>query len=219
MIVFNKVSKSYPYNGGRKSILNNFSGTFPQGVNTGILGKNGAGKSTLIRLFSGGEPPDSGSISRQGSVSWPLGFSGGFHGSLSARENVLFISRIYRRDPREVFDFVEDFAQLGKYIDMPIQSYSSGMKARLAFGVSMAIDFDYYLIDEVIAVGDSAFKRKCRIMLGDRRKRSTVILISHSNNLLKEFCDVGGVLHNGQLEFFSTVDEAIQTHEFNQSLL
>ncbi|MGH6763326.1 MAG: ABC transporter ATP-binding protein [Phyllobacterium sp.] len=219
MITFRDVSKSYPFGNTRKTVLNTFSGSFPKGVNTGILGQNGAGKSTLFRLFAGSEPPDSGQIMRRGTVSWPLGFSGGFHGSLTARENVRFISRIYNRDPRQVFDFVEDFAEIGRYVDMPIKSYSSGMKARLAFGVSMAIDFDYYLIDEVIAVGDAAFKKKCHRVLSERRQKSTIILISHSNGLLKEFCEVGGLLHEGCLKFFPSIDDAIREHERNQDRL
>ena len=219
MITFRNVHKSYPYANTRKSVLTAFSGSFPKGVNTGILGQNGAGKSTLFRLFSGSEPPDSGQIIRQATISWPLGFSGGFHGSLTARENIRFVSRIYNRNPRDVFDFVEDFAEIGRYVDMPVKSYSSGMKARLAFGVSMAIDFDYYLIDEVIAVGDAAFKKKCHRILSERRQKSTIILISHSNSLLKEFCEIGCVLHEGNLIFFPDIDSAISEHEKNQNRL
>lgn len=219
MISFENVSKYYPSRNGKRVILNKINHTFDFGEDIGILGKNGAGKSTLFRLISGSESPDQGKITRSSSVSWPLGFSGGFHGSLTGRENTRFVSRIYGKNLKQVFDFVADFAELGNYIDMPIKSYSSGMKARLAFGLSMAIDFDFYLIDEVIAVGDSSFKNKCKKILTEKRKTSTVILVSHSNNLLKQFCKKGAVLNNGYLKVFQTIDDAINEHEKNQLIL
>lgn len=219
MISFRGVSKSYPMGKSRKMVLSNITADFPQGTDLGILGRNGAGKSTLFRLISGSEPPDRGTINREGTVSWPLGFSGGFHGSLTARENVRFVCRIYGRDPKKVFEFVEDFSELGRYVDMPVKSYSSGMRARLAFGLSMAIHFDYYLIDEVIAVGDARFKKKCQKMLKERRKESTIILVSHSNSLLKDFCQAGAVVDGGSLSFFPDINDAILHHEDNQSQL
>ncbi|MBO1026979.1 ABC transporter ATP-binding protein [Ochrobactrum sp. SD129] len=216
MITFENVTKSYPMGKSRKIVINDLSIKLPKGVDIGILGRNGAGKSTLFRLISGSEPPDKGAIRRDGTVSWPLGFSGGFHGSLTARENVRFVCRIYGRDPKKVFDFVEDFSELGRYVDMPVKSYSSGMRARLAFGLSMAIHFDYYLIDEVIAVGDTRFKKKCQKILRERRQESTMILVSHSNSLLKDFCKAGAVVDNGLVSFFDSIDDAIQLHESNQ---
>lgn len=217
MISFKNVSKYYPTKEGRRQILKDISYDFEHGQDIGILGKNGAGKSTLFRLISGSENPEAGQIIRRARVSWPLGFSGGFHGSLTGRENTRFVSRIYGKDMRQIFDYVADFAELGNYIDMPIKSYSSGMKARLAFGLSMAIDFDFYLIDEVIAVGDTAFKKKCKKALAEKRKNSTVILISHSNSLLKQFCTRGAVLNDGVLEIFSNIEDAIDKHEQSQS--
>ncbi|WP_433850529.1 ABC transporter ATP-binding protein [Brucella pseudogrignonensis] len=216
MIEFREVSKFYPTKGGRKTVLNNITCTFKAGEDIGILGRNGAGKSTLFRLISGSEVCDRGAIFRKASVSWPLGFAGGFHGSLTGRENVRFVSRIYGQNPKQIFDFVDEFSDLGKYMDMPVRSYSSGMKARLAFGLSMAISFDFYLIDEVIAVGDSSFKKKCQDTLIQKRKESTIILISHSNSLLKDFCKVGAVLNDGELHFYNTIDQAIEVHETNQ---
>jgi capsular polysaccharide transport system ATP-binding protein len=211
------VHKSYPTRDGRKVILRDFSGVFEDNRNVGILGHNGAGKSTLFRLLSGAELPDRGRITREGRVSWPLGFSGGFHISLTGRENLRFICQIYGASYRDILEFVEDFASLGRFLDMPVRVYSSGMKARLAFGASMALNFDYYLIDEVVAVGDAAFKKKSKAVLNERLKTSSVLLVSHSAQLLKEFCEVGGVLHNGELTFYKNIDDAIAVHEANQN--
>lgn len=217
MIRLDNVHKSYPTRSGRKVILRQFSGVFEDNRNVGILGHNGAGKSTLFRLLSGAELPDRGRIVREGRVSWPLGFSGGFHATLTGRENLRFICQIYGASYRDVLGFVEDFAGLGRFMDMPVKSYSSGMKARLAFGASMALNFDYYLIDEVVAVGDAAFKKKSKAVLAERLKTSSVLLVSHSSQLLKEFCEVGGVLHEGELTFYPTIDDAILVHEANQN--
>lgn len=216
MIRFNDVTKTYGRGNRKKVILNGFSGEIHKGKNIGILGHNGAGKSTLMRMIAGTELPSSGTIVRDGLVSWPLGFSGGFHQSLSGRQNIDFISRIYGMDNQEVFDFVAAFADIGRSIDEPIRNLSSGMKARVAFGVSMAIDFDYYLIDEVIAVGDAAFKKRCKYVLEERNKKSTLILISHSNSILREFSQVGAVLDKGELSFFDTINDAIKVHTENQ---
>jgi capsular polysaccharide transport system ATP-binding protein len=219
MIRLENVEKAYPTKGGKKVILRQFSGVFEDQQNVGILGHNGAGKSTLFRMLSGAELPDRGRIVRTGKVSWPLGFSGGFHNSLSGRENLRFICQIYGVKYRDVVEFVEDFAAIGRFMDMPVRSYSSGMKARLAFGASMALRFDYYLIDEVVAVGDAAFKKKSKAVLNERLKTSSVLLVSHSSQLLKEFCQVGGVLHNGNLTFYPSIDEAIAVHEQNQNAI
>ena len=217
MIVFDQVSKTYPVSGGKRTvILDNFSGILRPGNNVGILGRNGAGKSTFMRLIAGGEPPSSGEVLRSGRISWPLGFSGGFNQSLTGRQNVRFIARLYDVDFEETAAFVEDFAQIGRFFDQPLRTYSSGMKARLAFGTSMAIDFDYYLIDEVIAVGDASFKARCKAVFDERRERATIILVSHSSKLLKDFCDVGGILSDGQLQFYEDIDEAISVHECEQ---
>jgi len=219
MILLDNVYKAYPTKTGKKVILDGFSGRFEPGVNVGILGHNGAGKSTLFRLISGAEAPDAGRITRKGTVSWPLGFSGGLHGTLSGRENLRFICDIYARPFRRTLEFVEEFSELGQYLDMPVRSYSSGMKARLAFGASMAMNFDYYLIDEVVAVGDTAFRRKSKKVLNERLKSSSVILVSHSAQLLRQFCEIGGVLHSGQLTFYGTIKEAIAAHEANQNVI
>jgi capsular polysaccharide transport system ATP-binding protein len=213
MISFRNVSKSYPSSEGRRPVLTGVTHDFPRGKHTALLGKNGAGKSTMMRLLSGSERPDYGQVERHATVSWPLGFKGGLHGSLTGRENVSFISRIYGQDHLEMMDFVEDFAGLGKYIDEETKTYSSGMKARLSFGISMAVKFDYYLIDEVIAVGDTAFKRKCKKFLSERLESATVILVSHSSSLMKDFCEHGVVLEDGTLKDFPTLDDAIAYYE------
>ena len=212
MIRLVDVAKSYPSRGGRKTVLTGVTIDFPPGRNTGIVGNNGAGKSTLLRLLSGAEMPDRGTIERRAEVSWPLGFSGGLHGSLTGRENVAFIARIYGRDYRETLDFVEDFADIGANMGNEVKTYSAGMRARVAFGMSMAIQFDYYLIDEVIAVGDAAFRKKSLEVFRTRLARSTIIVVSHSPALMKEYCDHGCLLRDGRLLRFDTVDEALADH-------
>ncbi|MBS3648540.1 ABC transporter ATP-binding protein [Pseudaminobacter sp. 19-2017] len=213
MIRLVDVTKSYPAKRGRKTVLKGINAEFPPGRSTAIMGSNGAGKSTLMRLLSGAELPDTGKVERSSTISWPLGFSGGLHGSMTGYENLAFIARIYGQSYPEIRDFVEDFAEIGAFMDQPVRTYSSGMRARVAFGVSMAIKFDYYLIDEVIAVGDPAFKRKCKIVLGERLKNSTVLLISHSRGIMKDFCQHGVVLEAGRLIQFSDMDEAIEYYE------
>ena len=213
MIKLRNVDKFYPVKKGKRQILKDINLTIEKGRDLGILGRNGAGKSTLFRLIAGTELPDRGKIFRSGRISWPLGFTGGFHGSLSGKENILFVSRIYEQDARFIYDFVTEFAELGQYMDVPVRSYSSGMRARLAFGLSMAINFDYYLIDEVIAVGDTNFKNKCRNALKEKRANATVIMVSHNNKTLNEFCKCGAVLVDGSLHYFDEIADAVKFHE------
>lgn len=214
MIIFDKVCKAFPRpGGGKKIILNDFTATFPPGINIGILGRNGAGKSTLMGMISGGEMPDSGRILRHGKISWPLGFNGGVHAKLTGAQNTRFIADIYGKPRNKVLDFVTEFSELGPYLDMPVKTYSAGMRARLSFGICMAIEFEYYLIDEVIAVGDSTFKKKCKEVFDQRRENATLLLVSHSSGLLRSFCDIGGVMHDGQLTFYNDIEEAIGVHE------
>lgn len=208
MIRFRNVSKSYRAGTSRKQILTDATFTLPW-RNIAILGVNGAGKSTLIRMLAGSELPDDGDIRRDVSVSWPLGFDGGFHGSLSGIENLRFICRIYDRDMEEVSNFVAEFAELGRYLYMPIKTYSSGMRARLAFALSMAIDFDCYLIDELTAVGDARFQERCAREFGRKREQSRIIMVSHSESTVREYCDMGGVLIDGRLDLYDDLDSAI----------
>ncbi len=194
-------------------VLNQLSAEFPERRNIGIIGRNGAGKSTLLRLISGAECPDSGTIVRRARVSWPVGFSGGFSGSLTGAENARFVARIYGMDVKIVVSFARTFSELGEYFDMPVKTYSSGMRARLAFALSMAVDFDVYLVDEITAVGDTQFQRKCRAAFDERRGRSTVIIVSHDMGTIRNYCDSCALLRNGRLNLFETIDEAQYAYE------
>ncbi|HDL5538197.1 TPA: ABC transporter ATP-binding protein, partial [Mannheimia haemolytica] len=189
MISIRNVSKQYRTNNGWKTILKDINFELKKGEKVGILGRNGAGKSTLIRLMSGVEPPSTGTIERQMSISWPLAFSGAFQGSLTGMDNLRFVSRIYGADFDYVKSFTEEFSELGEYLYEPVKNYSSGMKARLAFALSLSIEFDCYLIDEVIAVGDARFAAKCKYELFEKRKDRSLILVSHSPASIKEYCD------------------------------
>ncbi|MCC3245482.1 ABC transporter ATP-binding protein [Methylocystis sp. WRRC1] len=213
MIQLDNVFKYYRSNGHRKIVLNHVSLDFMAGRSYGILGVNGAGKSTLMRLLAGTELPNGGRIRRNGRISWPLGFSGGLHPKLTGRENVKFVSRVYGQDARKVIDFVEDFAEIGAYMDVAISTYSSGMIARLAFGLTLAIEFDCYLIDEVTAVGDARFAARCKEEFGKRKQKSDVIMVSHGMSTIKEYCDRGIVLAGGQMHVFSNVDDAIDLYK------
>lgn len=212
MIELSNIYKFYTTMGMRKVVLDHVSTVFEPGWSYGLLGVNGAGKSTTLRIISGAESANSGTVKRSRRVSWPLGFSGGFHPQMTGRENVYFISRIYGEDPVKIGRFVEDFAEIGEYIDRPINTYSSGMSARLAFGVSMAIKFDCYLIDEVTAVGDARFAARCREVFESRRSHTDVIIVSHSISTVKSHCQRGAVLVDGRLMMFNDVDEAIQVY-------
>ena len=212
MIELKDVYKFYKTDGHKKVILDYVSTKFEQGHSYGIMGVNGAGKSTTMRLLSGTELPNSGKIKRNVRVSWPLGFAGAFHPLMNGRNNVTFAARAYGQNVRRVLDFVEDFSELGDYLDAPVKTYSSGMMARLAFGLSMAIEFDCYLIDEITAVGDARFQARCEHVFAERRKVADLIVISHSMGTIKTFCSRGAVLVDGKLMMFSDVDQAIDMY-------
>lgn len=212
MIQLDNVFKFYKADGHTKIVLDHVSTIFQPGRSYGLLGVNGAGKSTTLRLIAGTELPNSGKIRRTSRVSWPLGFAGGFHPLISGRENVKFVARAYGEDVRKVIDFVEDFSELGDYIDVQVKTYSSGMMARLAFGLSMAIQFECYLIDEITAVGDTRFQARCQAAFEQRRKNSDLIVVSHSMQTIKDYCDHGAVLVDGQLMMFESVDKAIEMY-------
>ncbi|MDX2266430.1 MAG: ABC transporter ATP-binding protein [Hyphomicrobiales bacterium] len=217
-IVFNDVSKYFKVGGERKYVLKTVSGELPP-RNLGILGANGAGKSTLLRMIAGTEPPSTGVIRRNCRVSWPLGFAGSFNGSLSGAENCRFVARIYGEDTRRVQRFVEEFSELGPSFREPFSTYSSGMRARLAFGVSLAIEFDTYLVDEITEVGDDHFRERCRSYFKTKLRDANVIMVSHGLLSLRSYCDAGVVLNKGDLYFFSDLEDAITLHQTLQSQL
>ena len=220
MITLDRVSKVYRTRSGRKTVLDNVSVTFDSGRNFGVLGVNGTGKSTLIRLIAGSEIPDFGVVRRYARVSFPLGFGGTFHGALSGRENVAFVARIYGAGTRGVLHYVEEFSELGEYLHMPVNTYSAGMRARLAFATCLALDFDLYLIDEVTEVGDQRFRQKCAEAFRERMQRSDIILVTHNIHTLRQYCDRGAILANGELTLFDDIDAALgQYHRMVQESL
>lgn len=213
MIRFHDVLKFYRIHRHRKVVLNHVSINLESGVSYGIMGVNGAGKSTFVRLIAGSELPNSGRIQRSVRVSWPLGFSGGMHPGLTGRENAQFLARAYGENTRDIIDFVEDFAEIGPYMDAPVKTYSSGMIARLSFGLSMAISFECYLIDEVMSVGDARFRERCHIEFRKRRAHSDIIMVSHDTTTIHEYCDRGIVLADGHLHYFHEVEDAIELYK------
>jgi capsular polysaccharide transport system ATP-binding protein len=215
MIRFEHLSKSFWTPAGPKVILQDVTLTIPSGVSVGLLGRNGAGKSTLLEMIGGTIRPDRGRIVTEGSVSWPVGFSGSFHGDMTGVQNTRFIARVYGVDSDELCDFVAGFAELGAYFNVPVRQYSSGMKSRLAFGISIGIPFDTYLVDEVTSVGDAAFKLKSREMFEDRMRHAGAIVVTHSTAQLRKLCHAGAVLENGRLRYFADVEEAIALHHAN----
>lgn len=215
MIRVEGVHKTYPTRAGDREVLRDVNFVLLPGEKLGILGRNGAGKSTLIRLISGAEAPTSGRIVSTMSISWPLAFGGAFQNALTGLDNLRFISRIYRQDYRKNVDFVTEFTELGLYLREPVRSYSQGMRARLAFAISMIIEFDCYLIDEIAAVGDAKFHERCELELFQKRADRSMIIISHDADYVRKHCDRFSVLNDGQLSFYNTFDEANEVHLHN----
>lgn len=213
MIQMSNVFKYYRTRLGNKVILDNISINLNAGSSYALLGINGAGKSTTMRVLAGTEMPNSGHIRRTSTISWPLGFGAGMHPKMTGRENCYFVARIYGQNPKKVTRYVEEFSELGADMDEPFETYSSGMSQRLAFGISMAIDFECYLIDEVIAVGDARFQQRCADEFNKRRMRSDVIMISHSMDTLRQYCSRGIVLAHGMMHEFSNVEDAIELYK------
>lgn len=213
MIRFVNLCKSYRIGEGRKVIVDNLTMTLPPGKSLALLGRNGAGKSTLLQMVAGTIQPDSGRIVSDGTISWPVGLGGSLHKEMTGAQNVRFLARVYGVDTEELMDFVADFSELGSQFHMPVRSYSSGMRSRLAFGASMGIRFDTYLVDEVTAVGDARFRKKSRAVFRDRMARSGAILVAHDLGALRDYCDAGLILENGRLHIFDDLDEAIAVHK------
>ena len=221
MIRIENLTKSYRTPAGRHYVFKNLHVEFPANKSVALIGRNGSGKSTLLRVIGGIDRPDSGKVITDKTISWPVGLAGGFQGSLTGRENVKFVARLYATDSelREKVAFVEEFAELGKYFDMPIKTYSSGMKSRLGFGLSMAFKFDYYLVDEVTAVGDARFKQKCADLFKSRHQESSFLMVSHSLGSLKEFCDAALFIgRNNQVKYFESVEEAIAVYKVDEGM-
>lgn len=213
MINIQNVTKEYGTRHGPITVLDDVSLTIKPGEKVGILGRNGAGKSTIIRLISGAERPTSGVIKREMSVSWPLAFGGAFQGTLTGLDNLRFICRIYGTSAEDKIAYVQEFSELGRYLREPVKSYSAGMRARLAFAISMVVEFDCFLIDEIVAVGDSRFHEKCRVELFEKRKDRAMIIVSHDPGYIKEHCEHAAVLVKGRLTAFDHVDEAFSFYQ------
>lgn len=212
MIRFENLTKSYWVQGTQKVVINRLNTELPTGKSLALLGLNGAGKSTLMQLIAGTLRPDEGRVISDGSISWPVGFGGSFHPDLTGAQNVRFIARIYGVDTDELIAFVEDFAELGKHFHMPVRSYSAGMRSRLTFGASFGIQFDTYLVDEVTAVGDAAFRLKSQALFKERMKTASAILVSHEMGQVRNFCESAILLEDGHLTYFEDVEEAIKAH-------
>ena len=212
MIRFQNVSKYFKTQGHKKIILDRVSIEFERGYSYGILGVNGAGKSTTMRMIAGTVLPNSGRISKSVRVSWPLGFAGGFNAQMTGKENLNFVARAYGENAQRVSRFVEEFAELGDYINAPVRTYSSGMSARLAFGLSMAIEFECYLVDEVTAVGDARFQQRCKEAFNSRRKNSDIIMVSHAMETIKDYCERAVLLVDGRMMYYDDVERAIEAY-------
>ena len=215
MIELNHVTKYFPMGEEKKYILKDVSLTLPE-VNIGILGRNGAGKSTLMKMLGKIEFPNKGSIYSKKSFSWPLGLSGGSVATMTGRANVKFVCNLYNKNAEEtkaITESVKEFSELGEYFELPVKTYSSGMKGRLGFGLSLAFDFDYMLIDETLSTGDASFKNKAKEALKAKIDSCHILLVSHSMPTLKEMCQAGLLLHEGELHYFEDIEEGIKRYE------
>ena len=213
MIRFENLCKSFRIGQGRKIIVDNLSLTLPSGKSLALLGRNGAGKSTLLQMVAGTLRPDSGRIVSDGRISWPVGLGGSLHRELTGAQNVRFLARVYGVDTEELSAFVEDFCELGPHFHAPVRSSSSGMRSRLAFGASMGIPFDTYLVDEVTAVGDAKFRRKSRAIFRERMQTAAGLFVTHDLTTLRDYCEAGLLLEGGRLYYFSDLEEAVAVHK------
>ena len=215
MIELRNVTKAYPVKHGLRYVLRDVSLVIPSRANIAVLGPNGAGKSTFLRLIGGAEAADSGTIIADSEISWPLGLTSGFQGSLTGRQNVLFVCRINglgRDEIREVIRQVTEFAEIGDYFDMPVNTYSSGMRARVSFGLSMAFEFDVYLVDELTSVGDAIFREKAKAAFENIRKRASLIFVSHNFKTLRQSCQSALFLRDGKADFYQDIDDGLAAY-------
>jgi capsular polysaccharide transport system ATP-binding protein len=218
VIVFENVSKAYHIQKFHKQVFSDLNFTIRPGDSIGICGANGAGKSTLMRMIAGVEYPTTGHVRRSMTTSWPIGYGSCFQSSLTGADNARFIARIYNQDEQHVIDYVEDFAQLGPYLYQPVETYSAGMNARLAFGISLAINFDCYLVDEVTGAGDARFRMRSEEALIHRRDHATLIMVSHDPGTLRQYCRRGAVVYGGTVVFYDDMEEASDVHHRLQNL-
>lgn len=209
-LIVRNLSKTY--HGAHKSLFSDLKFDVARDGRLAILGRNGQGKSTLIKMLGGILTPTEGSIDWRMTSSWPIGFGGGFQGSLSGLDNIRFLSRLYNRDYKSTLQRVDDFAELGSSLRLPVKHYSSGMRARLAFGLSLAIEFDCYLIDELVAVGDARFQRKCEEELFQHRADRSYLMASHDMNLISQHCSRALIIESGRAKMFDDIDEAVDIY-------
>jgi len=217
LIIVDRINKEYRTRRNVHHVLSNVSLTIRRGESIGILGQNGAGKTTFVRVIAGVEYPTSGRVERRMTVSWPIGFGGGFQSSLTGADNTRFIARIYGVPIDRTVGFVKEFSELGEYFYMPVKTYSTGMRGRMAFAISLAVEFDCYLVDEVTAVGDQRFHDRCRAAMAERRARGALLMVSHNVATLRTYCDSGAVLHKGTLSYYEDLDDAISAYRMLQS--
>lgn len=216
MIELVNLTKWFPTPSGRHYVFRNLNFSFPDGVSIGLMGRNGAGKSTLMRLIGGLDTPDEGEVRSNNSISWPVGLSSGLQGSLTARDNVRFVCRLYGATGeamQEKIRFVQEFAEIGKFFDMPLKTYSSGMRGRISFGLSMAFSFDYYLIDEGMATGDPIFRKKAQAVFKERTQDANLILVSHNVRDIQDLCDMVVVLEGGEATLYEDVEEGLKVYQ------
>ncbi|STX28917.1 Capsule polysaccharide export ATP-binding protein ctrD (Capsular-polysaccharide-transporting ATPase) [Legionella beliardensis] len=217
MIEAINISKYYKVQGKKHIVFNDLSLCIKPGERIALMGSNGAGKSTLLRILCGIEKPSSGVVNITSRLSWPVGVAGGFIANLTGRENVKFVCRLFMNDKDETIEkinFVQDFAEIGHYFDMPVQTYSSGMRSRLAFGLSMAFDFDFYIVDEALAVGDLSFRKKCKLIFNEKAESKGIIMVSHSVGVVREFCKQGIFLKGTKIIKANSIEEIIQLYKY-----
>lgn len=215
MIELRNVCKTFVLNGTHKTVADDVTAIFPHNTAVGVLGRNGAGKSTMLKMLAGTMEPDSGEVQVHGTISWPVGFAGSFHPDLTGLQNTRFIARVYGVGTDELVDFVQEFSELKEHFYLPVRAYSSGMKSRLAFGISMGIKFDTYLVDEVTAVGDASFKKKSEALFRARMEESSAVMVTHALGQVERLCDHVAVLEDGRLHYFTNVMKGIAFHQEN----
>ena len=220
MILVQDVHKRYQTDHGPgRWVLKGVNVTIPRNLSVGLIGANGTGKSTLLRIIGGVDQPNKGRVERQCRVSWPMGFGGGLQGSLTGRQNAKFVCRIHghEADIPDRLAYIQDFAEIGEAFDQPVKTYSSGMKSRLQFALSLAFDFDVYISDEITSTGDTAFKKKAAAAFKNLSDHASIIMVSHGESTLREFCAAGIWIHDGEAHWFEQIDDALKAYKSSLS--